>query len=176
MARQHTTSTVPGSYPPNSPGTPDSGTIVGITLGAVGGFIMMLWLIYQCVNLGNPEIAEESATVSVGTASVLTRRSRHHHHHRARRETVEVRTARPVIIDEPVIVQERRRSVSRGVPPPRIVDEDDEDEVVVIEERSPPRRQRSKRRSSSGRAESVYQDVHIEREIRRSSGGSRRPR
>lgn len=184
------TETVPGDYPNLNTG-PDAGTVVGIVLGSVGGFLLLLWLVYTCLQIGG----RGDTVSSYGTASVVTRKSRrrhsrHHHHSPARRETVEVRTSRvvPPPQAERVVVEEtvRRQSappppvVPVGPPPPRIVT-DDEDEVVVIEEHSPPRRHKTKshrRRSSSARRESGFREVDPDRfaggdasfrEVRRSS-------
>ncbi len=175
------TSTVPSTYGALNAG-PDPGTVVGITLGAVGGFLIFVYLIYMCMSFGGPA----DGASSIGTASVVTRKSRrasrnHHHHHRPRRETVEVRRATStsrgggaILVDEVitpsrdrveriVVEESRRRSTSR--PPPPIVPHpppgpilSDDDEVVVIEEHSPPRRHRSKRRSASG-----YRDIDPDR-------------
>ncbi|KAI1874772.1 uncharacterized protein JN550_002201 [Neoarthrinium moseri] len=157
-----------------TPSGPDAGTVVGIVLGSVAGFILVLWLIYTCVNLGNPRnTVVETASVG-GTASVVTRKSRkhrrrsHHSHSRSpRRETVEVRRTErivPVPGPERIIVEERSRS--RGPPPPpmppppRMVVDDDDDEVVVIEENTPPRRRESRhKRRSSERRSSGYREV-----------------
>lgn len=187
------TETVPGDYPNLNTG-PDPGTVVGITLGSVGGFLLLLWLVYTCLQIGN----RGETVSSYGTASVVTRKSRrrhsrHHHQSPARRETVEVRTSRVVPPPQPqaerVVVEEtiRRQSqppvvpvVNVAPPPPRIVT-DDEDEVVVIEEHDTPRRHKSRshrRRSSSARRESGYREVDPDRfaggeasfrEVRRSS-------
>lgn len=186
-ARQ-TTETVPGNYPDLNSG-PDPGTVVGIVLGSVGGFLLLLWLVYTCLQLGG----RGDTVSSFGTESVVTRKSkrrqsRHtsHHHHRSpshRRETVEVRTSRVVPPPERVVVEETvRRSSSQAPPPapppmhaappprmvpsPRIVTDDEEDEVVVIEEHSPPRRHKSRshrRRSSSARRESGFREVDPDR-------------
>ncbi|TPX10477.1 uncharacterized protein E0L32_008527 [Thyridium curvatum] len=182
-ARDETTSTIPSGYGALYSG-PDPGTVVGITLGAVAGFLLLAWLIRSVCGLGGIMVGAEES--SVGTASVVTRKSRHGHHHhhhhgrdRVRRETVEVRTASrgppaAIIVDEPggervervVMEERRRRSVSRQPsvppPPPRVVASDD-DEVVVIEEHSPPRRHRSKRHSSGSRRESGYRDIDPDR-------------
>ncbi|KAK0715761.1 hypothetical protein B0H67DRAFT_249920 [Lasiosphaeris hirsuta] len=174
LPRQATqTPAIPAFY--GSLDGPSPGTIVGITLGSVAGFILVLWLIYMCINLGNPGIAESSSVGSV------VRSSKHHHRHSHRRSrhggsgsaTAEVRrttTTHPatIIVEdrvrpmaERVVVEESRRrrsSVSRG-PGPRVVDAtDDDDEVVVIEEHSPPRRQRSRIRSAERRS-SGYREV-----------------
>ena len=182
-------STIPSTYGGNT--GYDPGTIVGITLGSVGGFIFLLYLLYACINLGNPDVAE-----SIGTASVVTRKSRRHrHHHRSpRRETVEIRTrARgPIVVEEAVrvpaegveriVVEERVRSVSRGgPPPPRVVREEDdsEDEVIVLEERTPPRRKRSPPRRSSRdyrRETATYREVDTERYVSGGAGGYREVR
>jgi hypothetical protein len=186
LPRQNTAATalvsIPGSYGGlNS--SPDPGTVAGIVLGSVGGFLLLLWLIYLCVNFGNPDTAS-----SYGTASIATRRSRrssHRHHHKPpvrlrATETVEVRTRErgsgshghgggPIIVDaapsvERVHIVEERRSSRVPPPPPRVVDSSD-DEVVVIEENSPPRRRRSSagRRSEDRRRESGYREVDPER-------------
>ncbi|EHA54645.1 hypothetical protein MGG_01488 [Pyricularia oryzae 70-15] len=105
--------TVPGGY---SVTGPDPGTVVGITLGSVAGFLLILWIIYTCINLGNPGIAETTSSYG-GTASVVTRKTRGHSHHRhssrhhsrRRGSRIEVRTTStsrparvvPVVVDEP---------------------------------------------------------------------------
>ncbi|KAF9881823.1 hypothetical protein CkaCkLH20_00969 [Colletotrichum karsti] len=146
-----------------------SGAIVGITLGAVAGFLLILWMIYTCLNFGRP-VENSSSSVYTGTAtSVLSVRSRSRHRHRKHRSpargpriiaTEEVRVREresvsrsrpppgPVIVDAEPPMRERR--ASRGPPPPRFVPDDDEDEVVVIEEHTPERRRRSRRHSGSG--------------------------
>jgi hypothetical protein len=130
---------------------------VGIVLGSVGGFLLILWLIYTCLNFGNFG-SNSSYTESV----VVRNRRKSHGSQRSRRvsETVEVRRERsPIrIVREPdrverVIVEEERREVrrerSRG-----------SDEVVVIEEHSPPRRSKSKReRRDEERRESGFRTV-----------------
>lgn len=181
-ARQ-TTETVPGNYPDLNAG-PDPGTVVGIVLGSVGGFLLLLWLVYTCLQLGG----RGDTVSSYGTESVVTRKSRRrhsrHHHHRSpgRRETVEIRTSRVVPPPERVVVEESVRRASSQAPPPapppmpapppprmmtpRIVTDDEEDEVVVIEEHSPPRRHKSRshrRRSSSARRESGFREVDPDR-------------
>jgi hypothetical protein len=139
--------------------------VVGIVLGCVAAFLIVLWLVYTC--LGGDTAAIDIVSTA-GTPSVVTLRSRrsrrsdrHHHHHHHREpvrlratETVEVRTRErvsggnggPVIVEasprtpDRIVVEERRGS---RPPPPRVVESDSEDEVVVIEENSPPRRRRS---------------------------------
>jgi hypothetical protein len=186
LTRQQTT-TIPAYYGSLNSG-PDPGAVAGITLGSVAGFVLLLWLLYTCINLGNPSSStnETSTVVTEGTASVYTRRgNRRRASRRAasrrREEVVEVRRSRgggggPVIVEETVssvgpsevdrvIIEERRRSVSRPrmsmPPPPRRV-EDEDDEVVVIEEHSPPRRHRSRVRSVERRS-SGYREVDPDR-------------
>lgn len=69
------TSTIPAYYG-GLYSSPSPGAVVGITLGAVAGFILILFLIYTCINLGGYSTA---ISESGGTASVVTRRSRHHY-------------------------------------------------------------------------------------------------
>ena len=139
----------------------DPGAVAGITLGAVAGFMLLLWVVYACLNFGNaPEHAESSVTGSV----VVERKSRHshrhsHHNHRRSRGEATVEVRRTTRVPAAVIVEESRRPVSRGPPPPRVVPmamtaSDDEDEVVVIEEHSPPPRRRASRARSVERRSS----------------------
>ncbi|KAK6202127.1 hypothetical protein LQW54_008996 [Pestalotiopsis sp. IQ-011] len=177
--------TVPETY--GAPSGPNAGTVVGIVLGSVGGFLLVLWIIYTLANLGNGSPAVIETGSVGGTESVVTRKSRKQHRRRTRSasdarrrsETVEVRrtTERVVPVSvaaERIVVEERSRSRQppppmpappppMPPPPPRVVHDDSDDEVVVIEENSPPRRRESRhhaRRQSSRRSS----------ERRRSSG------
>lgn len=182
------TSTVPSTYGSLYSG-PQPGEVVGIVLGSVAGFIILLWLVYTCINMGNPSSSTDDISSVVTRKSRRHRSSTHHHHHhhahgaRPRSATVEIRTTTrergvPVIVDdmsstapdEAIIIEEtttsrrRARSTSRG-PPVRMVGSDDE--VVVIEETSPSRH-RSRRRSSAGhgshtRRSSGYREVDPDR-------------
>ncbi|KAK0643599.1 hypothetical protein B0T16DRAFT_459727 [Cercophora newfieldiana] len=169
-----TTPTIPALYGA-ADSSPDPGAVAGITLGAVAGFLLVLYLVYVCINLGNPpENAESSVTGSVVMERKRTTAHRHSHHHHRRSHgeaTVEVRrTSRvvpsAVIVEEvrggrgggereSIIIEEARRRGERG-PPPRVVHADSDDEVVVIEEHSPPRRRRSRVRSVERRS-GVYE-------------------
>jgi hypothetical protein len=148
-------SIIPTTYG-NLTGGPSAGTIVGIVLGSVAGFLILLWLLYTCMNFGN--ISSSSSY----TESVVVREHRHSKA-RSRRasETVEIRRERsPVrIVREPerverIIVEEtttrRERERSRGG------SRSGSDEVVVIEEHSPPRRKKSVKEE---RRESGYRVV-----------------
>ncbi|KAI1105859.1 hypothetical protein F4804DRAFT_98341 [Jackrogersella minutella] len=176
-------STVPEGYG-RTPSGPEPGAVVGIVLGSIAGFVLLLGLIYWCVNLGGPAAAdiEEGSVGAGGSSSVVSYRSRpraHRHRHRSHsprrrtKETIEIsrrdvrrsvsppRTPGP---DQIVVVEEhdrssrsrsRSRSMSRPRPPP--VD----DEIVVLEEHTPPRRResRSYRRRSTERRSGHYRDV-----------------
>ncbi|KAI8633338.1 hypothetical protein F5Y19DRAFT_471610 [Xylariaceae sp. FL1651] len=182
--------TVPQSYG-NGPFGPDAGTVVGITLGSVAGFLLLLAIIYWCINLGTgPQVIEEGS-VGGGTASVVSRHSRprpHRHRrskHSPRRETVEIRRERvvPVAVEreERIIVEEQRarsRSISRPPPPPRAPDHGDDDEIIVMEETTPPRRRRDSMRSQHTRRSeerrSTFRDDPYARDMGRRGSGSRR--
>ncbi|RDL35838.1 Uncharacterized protein BP5553_06450 [Venustampulla echinocandica] len=156
--RGTTDSIIPTTYGSINSG-PGSGTIAGIVLGSVFGFLLLLWLFYQCANVGVASSAESAYTTE--TVAVRERRKSHHGgSHRSRRasETVEIRSNRsPIrIVREPsthrtetIIVDDHRRVPSRS----RV-----SDEVVVIEEHSPPRRKKSSKRSRDER-ESGFRTV-----------------
>jgi len=55
--------------------SPTPGTVVGIVLGSVGGFLLILWLIYTCLNFGTWGAADSAYTESV---VVRDRRKSHH--------------------------------------------------------------------------------------------------
>ncbi|TVY47037.1 hypothetical protein LCER1_G008891 [Lachnellula cervina] len=152
-SKRSTTSIIPTGYGAIDSG-PAPGTIVGIVIGSVAGFLLILWLIYTCLNFGAP--VGFGGGESTYTESVARERRKSHHSgsRRSRRasETIEIRSHSQVrapspirIVREPspprterIIVeehQERRESRRRG----------DSDEVVVIEEHSPPRRKKSHR-------------------------------
>ncbi|KAI1409675.1 hypothetical protein F5Y13DRAFT_169811 [Hypoxylon sp. FL1857] len=176
-------STVPEGYG-RTPSGPDPGTVVGIVLGSIAGFILLLWLIYWCVNLGGPPPDLEEGSVTAGSSSVVSYRSRprahrsHRHSHRSHsdysphrrtKETIEItrRTgdirpspspARPPDVDQIVVMEEHDRSRSRSIPrPPPPPD----DEIIVLEEHTPPRRRESRsyrRRSTERRSSGHYRD------------------
>jgi hypothetical protein len=164
--RQSTSTIIPSTYGSINSG-PSPGTVVGIVLGSVGGFLLLLWLLYTCLNFGTITSSSSDYTEEV----VRERRKSTHGSTRTRSrrasETVEVRRERsPIrIVREPVvervIVEESRET--RRPPPPRDRSESREsDEVVVIEEHSPPRR----------KPKSVREDREVRevREVRRESG------
>ncbi|KAK4227832.1 hypothetical protein QBC38DRAFT_476670 [Podospora fimiseda] len=168
------TSTIPSFYGALT-SSPDPGAVAGITLGAVAGFCLVLYMIYFCINIGNNDsFTEGSASVvtrksyrsrSEATSALPPRRHSHRHSRGDREARVEITrttsTHGPEVVMEEVdgrreriIREERRRSVSRGGPPPmmRVVGSSvgssgRDDEVVVIEENSPSPRERERRRS-----------------------------
>ncbi|KAK3400164.1 hypothetical protein B0T20DRAFT_178818 [Sordaria brevicollis] len=104
LARQYAeTSTIPAYYGALD-SSPSPGAVVGITLGAVAGFILILFLIYTLINLGgySTAISESGA----GTESVVTRRSRRHRH---RSSTYHSETG-----GSRVLYKSRRRNRSRS--------------------------------------------------------------
>jgi hypothetical protein len=128
------------------------GSVIGITLGSVAGFLLILWLIYTLLG-GNMNPSGASDVESVVIQQRSKRGSRRGSSRRS--ETTEVRRERVVPVVERVILEDRRSS--RPPPPPAqaLSSVGSEDEVVVIEEHSPPRRSKSKR---EGR-ESGYRTV-----------------
>jgi hypothetical protein len=121
---------------------PPPGTVAGIVLGSVAGFLLLLWLIYAClsqggIGLGGGQVIEEE---------IVRRRSRSPRRSRSHSETIEIQKSRsPVRRErERIVVEEETRRVSRPPDP-------DQDIVEVIEENSvsasPPPRRTSKRAS-----------------------------
>ncbi|KAI9171179.1 soluble quinoprotein glucose/sorbosone dehydrogenase [Paramyrothecium foliicola] len=155
--------------------SPSPGVVAGIVLASVAGFLLILAVIYTCLN-GIPVGLGVNASDGVSTyVSRADNRSRRRSAAAAARQRsrsrstsmYEVRTRTtttrervvPVAVASPTASTafEPRRdpSAHRGSrpPPPRVVPRDDEssgseDEVVVIEEHSPPRR-KSRRVSPS---------------------------
>ncbi|KAI0111906.1 hypothetical protein F4814DRAFT_371579 [Daldinia grandis] len=153
-------STVPEGYGRTASG-PAPGAVAGIVLGSVAGFILLLWIIYWCVNLGSPAPNLEEGSVSGvgGSSSVVSYRSRprvrrhrrshnsrlsHQHSPHRRKETVEI-TRRDRIV---------RRSPSSS--PARVPEVD---QIVVLEEhnrsRSRPRSQSRSQSRSRSRSRSI---------------------
>ncbi|KAI0202279.1 hypothetical protein F4808DRAFT_71269 [Astrocystis sublimbata] len=173
--------TVPQGYG-NAPFGPDSGTVAGIVLGSVAGFLLVLGAIYWCINLGQGPRMREEGSVGGGNTSIVSWRSRSrgpprsHGHRRSRRsprrEKVEIRRQRSVPVqrarevEDQIVVEEfgptrrrsrsRPRSVSRGPrPPPPPQDSvlsEGDDMIVVEEERPEPRRSRGNSTRNSTRS------------------------
>ncbi|KAF7952738.1 hypothetical protein EAE96_005967 [Botrytis aclada] len=177
ISRQTTSSNpsiIPTTYGQQN-NSPSPGTVVGIVLGSVGGFLLLLWLLYTCCTLGRRQSAQSTVTEDVTFRENVRRRS--HNSHRSSRphsrrvsttEKVEIRRQRsrspaPVRVVREEVRQEARQETRRPPPPvERVVVEErrevrrsrerspsssggGSDEVVVIEEHDPPRRSKSKR-------------------------------
>ncbi|KAF5875462.1 uncharacterized protein Bfra_003916 [Botrytis fragariae] len=173
ISRQTTSSNpsiIPTTYGQQN-NSPSPGTIVGIVLGSVGGFLLLLWLLYTCCTLGRRQSAQSTVTEDVTFRENVRRRS--HNSHRSSRphsrrvsttEKVEIRRQRSRSPAPVRVVREEVRQETRRPPPPveRVIVEErrevrrsrerspsssggGSDEVVVIEEHDPPRRSKSKR-------------------------------
>lgn len=155
---------IPLSYQGLNSG-PAPGAVVGIVLGSVAGFLLIVWLLMTVANLSdrNAIAGEEEIVVHERhPRSSRSRRSRRSSRHEIREVS---RSPRP---HQHIVVEERRTSMPPPPPPqprPRsrsvLVEErvttererrvDGDDIVEVIEEHSPPpRRHRSSRRESGG--------------------------
>ncbi|PQE20209.1 hypothetical protein CJF30_00001503 [Rutstroemia sp. NJR-2017a BBW] len=142
-------SVIPTTYG-NENNSSSPGTIAGIVIGSVAGFLLILWLLRQCANSNNRSSATTTYADEMAYRDSMRRSSRRNSRSS---ETVEIRRgASPVRIVREEIRQEQPR---RPIPVERVVVEErsrgGSDEVVVIEEPSPPRRSKSKReRRDSG--------------------------
>jgi len=147
---------------------PSAGQIVGIVLGSVAGFILLIWLLYTTcgVSVVDDSTASGSVVVRPRRKSSSAAKSRRHSSvgHRDRVLRAEVREVRregpgvvPVPVVERIVVEEERRERSRrGSGPSRrsrssSASTGDLDEVVVIEDHTPPRRSKSRRESGGYR-------------------------
>ena len=147
--------------------SPSPGVIVGIVLGSVAGFLLLLFLLYTCLGFGPRVIPIEAISFRERPPSRKHSHNNHHHHHRRRSggsvrvtETFETRTrergsrggrAEPVIVDAPSPPPQARRASSE-------LTDDEDDEIIVEEEHSPPRRKHNRR--SGGRRSGGYRDVY----------------
>jgi hypothetical protein len=130
---------------------PQPGAVVGIVLGSVAGFLLILWLIYTCGNIGDGfSIFGTWGRQTIVEEEIIHRRERSRSHSRShsrasRTETAEVLSVRsPSRTRRETIIVEEERRTTRPAPPP------DDDIVEVIEEHSPvrrPSRRESKRTS-----------------------------
>ncbi|KAF1816133.1 hypothetical protein P152DRAFT_111568 [Eremomyces bilateralis CBS 781.70] len=160
---------------------PPPGTVVAIVLGSIGGFVLLIFLLFHVGNI--------SARSSVVAEEHIVRADRSPRSHRSRRSrhsgrTTEVRELSRSPRRGRVVVEERRERRGSMPPPPpgpppmRIVEEriererrvDGDDVVEVVEDYSdvtPPRRHRS-RRGSDYRSVDPYGYGDIETSIRKS--------
>jgi hypothetical protein len=134
---------------------PAPGTVAGIVLGSVAGFLLIVWLLYTLFNgQGNGFGGARATTAMAGQEEIIVRRPRRNSHG-ARRSTASRRTEVREVSRSPrrsggrsqIIVEERR-----GPPRPRsiIVEErhrvPNDDVVEVIEEHEDYRERRGNRR------------------------------
>lgn len=150
---------IPEYYKGLSSGPPP-GEVVGIVLGSVAGFLLLIWLFSALRNggsFGGGSVVEEE---------VIVRRDRSPRSRRSRRSEMTSRSPRP----ERVIRQERIiRETSRAPPPMRPVVErrvDGDDIVEVIEEDSsvaPRRTSKSKRNSGRSVGPESFSETHSHR-------------
>lgn len=150
LVRRQTVVAIPATYSGLDAGPP-AGNVVGIVLGSVAGFLLLLWLFYTCSNMGGRGDVVGEEVVQRRARS--PRRSSRARSERSRSEMMESRRSRSPppprrerereVRRETIVVEERR------VPPPVVVERED-DIVEVIEEHSPPRRVRSSRDRNSG--------------------------
>lgn len=130
---------------------PAPGSVAGIVIGAVGGFLLVLWLLYTCFNMSGMGRVGGGGTVV--EEEIIRRRSRSPRRSRSRSETIEITKSRspPRQQRERIVVEETRR-VSR---PPDLEPEETIDDIVeVIEEHSPsppPQSRRTSKRHSGFR-------------------------
>ncbi|SLM39817.1 hypothetical protein LPUS_10440 [Lasallia pustulata] len=145
--RRQTVVVIPATYANLNSGPPP-GTVVGIVLGSVGGFLLLLWLIYTCFNMGGVR-----GGGSVITEEEVVRRRSHSPRRRSRSvtEVSEVSRARSVAREPPPRREARRETIiveeTRRAP---VAVEREDDIVEVIEDHSPPRRSRRGSQRQSG--------------------------
>ncbi|KAI9808858.1 MAG: hypothetical protein M1827_007181 [Pycnora praestabilis] len=156
LIRRQNIVAIPTTYAGLNSG-PAPGTVVGIVLGSVAGFLLLLWLIYTCFNMGG------GARQEVIEREVIRERRRSRSRSRSRSpmpppprprsmaRSVETREsprrAPPPIVQERIIVEERR---SAAPPPPPVIERDDDIVEVIEEHDEEPRRTRSNKNRNSG--------------------------
>lgn len=92
--RQTTTTVIPNIIPTTYGSInsgPSPGTVVGIVLGSVAGFLLLLWLIYTCLNFGTVGAASTyTEEVVVARDRRKSHRGSHRGSHRSSRRHSEV--------------------------------------------------------------------------------------
>lgn len=133
---------IPATYSGLNAG-PTPGTVVGITFGSVGAFLLVLWLIYTCFGLGSGP----QGSSSIVEEEVIRRRSRSPSRRAPSRRSSPRRSpsrrgtvvASSVSAESEVVMEEVRRE--RTPPPPRPRRSSTRRETIVVEEtirRAPP--------------------------------------
>ncbi|KAK5987917.1 hypothetical protein PT974_12053 [Cladobotryum mycophilum] len=82
------------------------GAIAGIVIGSVVGFLLLLWIIRSCFNLGAPPQEREFLYHDVDP-------KHHHHHHHRHSSRQRSRHSSDLSAPPPVVVRERSRSSQR---------------------------------------------------------------
>lgn len=132
--RQQYILAIPTTYD-NINSSPAPGAVAGITLGAVGGFILLFMLVLLILRQYTGRSIVEKEIIET-----------HHHHRGSRRSRSRSSRGRSQMTERQRVRTETRveRSVSRPAPESVVVEEQDDDIVEVIEEHSPERPQRKK--------------------------------
>jgi len=101
------------SDPGNGTTVLSGGAIAGIVIGSIVGFLLLLWIIRSCMNLGAPPQERENWYHDVEPKRHRSRSTHgHHHHHHHRRSHPEV----VAVQSTPVVIRdERRRSRNREI-------------------------------------------------------------
>ena len=161
----------PGGSVPTTYGalysSPHPGIVAGIVLASIAAYLLVIWVIYTCLNIA-PPVHGDAVSTYLGGESVVTlstvRRSKSRPPRRPVRvrERVEVRRTSgsrrppPEIVDEPEsesdVFMGGGRSAGRGGTTLSTVTDDD-DEIIVEEEHG-----RRDRRSHSRRGSSYYDE------------------
>lgn len=134
---------------------PAPGTVVGIVLGSVAGFILIVWLLYSLTN-GNAGGVGGGAHIA-GEEEIVVRRRRNSNSHRSSRRSThaEMRQHSRSPRRSTTIVEERRVPVARTRSRSIVVEErrrvPGDDMVEVIEEHDEYRTRRGGRRSGGYR-------------------------
>lgn len=134
---------------------PAAGTVVGIVLGSVAGFLLIVWLLYS---LTNPAVRGAGGGAHIaGEEEIVVRRRRNSNSHRSSRRSqhVETRQYSRSPRRSATIVEERRVPVARARSRSIVVEErrrvPGDDMVEVIEEHDEYRARRGGRRSGGYR-------------------------
>ncbi|KAH6842389.1 hypothetical protein B0I37DRAFT_435791 [Chaetomium sp. MPI-CAGE-AT-0009] len=101
------------SWHPTDATTLSGGAIAGIVLGSIAGFLLLLWIIRSCCNLGAPPGGEEGEESGEESQSESQSQSQWESEWESDGYG-EYETVVPVQEVKPVVVREGRRSRSRG--------------------------------------------------------------
>lgn len=102
--------------------SPQPGLVAGIVLASIAGYILVIWVVYTCLNIAPATARSDAVSTYLGGESVVTLST-------VRRSKSRPAARRPVRVRERVEV--RRREGSRR-PPPEIVDEPESESDVFM--------------------------------------------